>query len=346
MRRVLCVVAVVWLLPAAIAADYLEVRRAVTLKAAPDRDAEVRETLSAPARLELLQPQQENGYYRVRRPETGAAGWVYRTFVRRFAGTLPAPSSPAPGAPATAATIHSAHCLLGCPAGAPGDNDLIVRDIYTLSNNGGRKFADWVAYRVTASTIGPTRPRNWQADPLLPNSRTLEPEDYDDANAELSTDRGHQAPLASFTGTEHWRDTNLLSNITPQMAALNQGPWERLESAERDLARATAVTAVFSSTGPLYERPMPRLPSADEDHRVPSGYWKIVAIQSGDSLEVAAFVMEQETARHANFCDFRTTVDAVEQRSGLDFFRDLPPEREGPVESAAGALLPRLGCVP
>ena len=35
---------------------------------------------------------------------------------------------------------------------------------------------------------------------------TLEPADYRVANAALQTDRGHQAPLASFTGTDHWQD--------------------------------------------------------------------------------------------------------------------------------------------
>ena len=61
------------------------------------------------------------------------------------------------------------------------------------------------------------------------------PDDYTGANAALGTDRGHQAPLASFAGTDHWRDTNVLSNITPQASALSQGPWARLETRVRDL---------------------------------------------------------------------------------------------------------------
>ncbi len=39
--------------------------------------------------------------------------------------------------PATAADnaeVHTFHCLHGCPAGAPATNDLIVREIYTLSS--------------------------------------------------------------------------------------------------------------------------------------------------------------------------------------------------------------------
>ena len=94
-------------------------------------------------------------------------------------------------------------------------NDLIIRDIYILSSNDDTKFADWVAYKITADTISSTKRRTWRADPYLDDNERLEPDDYKDAHATIHTDRGHQAPLASFTGTEHWSDTNYLSNITP-----------------------------------------------------------------------------------------------------------------------------------
>src|SRR3990167_3884724 len=141
-------------------------------------------------------------------------------------------------AKADQAEVHTFHCLHGCPTGAPASNDLIVREIYTLSSNDSTHLADWVAYRITPETIGPTNTRTWRADPWLDDSETLEPEDYTRAPAELGIDRGHQAPLATFTGTSSWRDTNYLSNITPQSSDLNQGPWLALENAERELVRS------------------------------------------------------------------------------------------------------------
>ena len=86
-------------------------------------------------------------------------------------------------------------------------------------------------------------------------------------------------------------------------------------------------------TGPLYEAPMPPLPNCDEPHKVPSGFWKIVAVQDGGSLHVAAFIMEQTTARKSPAIDHLTTVDEVEQRSGLDFFWQLPKADENALES-------------
>lgn len=169
-------------------------------------------------------------------------------------------------APARAddAELHTFHCLHGCPMGASSTNDLIVREIYTLSSNDRTKFADWVAYRVTRDTVGRSLGRRWQADPWLGTVETLEPDDYDGAPQALRIDRGHQAPLAAFSGTPFAEDTNILSNITPQSAALNQAPWQYLEAQERDLVtRPLAefpVEAVYVLTGPLYERVMPEMP--------------------------------------------------------------------------------------
>jgi endonuclease G len=240
--------------------------------------------------------------------------------------------------------IHSEHFLLGYPAGTPATNDLILRDIYALSSNDATKFADWVAYRIDASTVeGPSISRNWKTDPWLDAAETLEPNDYKDAHAVLKTDRGHQAPLAAFRGTGKAQETNFLSNITPQKSNLNQGPWQRLEAKVRELA-ASAV--VYVMTGPVYERTMPQLPKADESHQVPSGYWKIVAIESAGEMTVAAFFFDQETARNKDICDHLTTVDEIESKSSLDFFWELEDTLEEQIESGGegGTLASELGC--
>lgn len=62
------------------------------------------------------------------------------------------------------AELHTFHCLHGCPVGAPGTNDVVVREIYTLSSNDLTKMADWVAYRVTKESIGQSGDRDWRAD--------------------------------------------------------------------------------------------------------------------------------------------------------------------------------------
>lgn len=247
---------------------------------------------------------------------------------------------------ASAQEIHSDLCMHGCPSGSPATNNIITRNIYILSSNDSTKFADWVAYRVTKDTIGPTQKRTWRADPRLADDETLEPKDYDGAFAALKTDRGHQAPLASFTATSSWKATNYLSNITPQKSELNQGPWKKLEDAVRALAKKPDTSAVYVMTGPLYEREMPALPKADESHKVPSGYWKIISTEKNGIIKVAAFLFDQETERRAKFCEqrFITSVRIIESKTGLNFFRALPEKEQEELEAGLPSLLGGLGC--
>jgi endonuclease G len=66
----------------------------------------------------------------------------------------------------TAGEVFMPHCAGGCPEGTPETNDLIVRDIYTLSSNDETKFADWVAYVVSDETIATGCKRKWKPDPF------------------------------------------------------------------------------------------------------------------------------------------------------------------------------------
>lgn len=240
-------------------------------------------------------------------------------------------AQPAP-AVADGARLHTFHCLEACPRGAPEDADLVVREIYTLSADPLTKLSVWVAYRVTPDTIGPSQSRNWIADPWLAPDETLEEGDYEGASAALGVDRGHQAPLAAFSGTPFWSETNVLSNITPQASTLNQGAWQRLEARETKLSRER-TTAVYVLTGPLFERLMPALPKADERHRVPSGYWKVVMTPDGRGT---AFIFDQGAARDLDYCSARRPLDEVELRARLA----LLPARRTPLAS----LDADLGC--
>jgi endonuclease G len=223
--------------------------------------------------------------------------------------------------------------LQACPVGAPENADLVVREIYTLSADPLTKFAVWVAYRVTPDTVGPSQTREWAVDPWLAPDETLEPNDYDDANSALKVDRGHQAPLAAFSGTHFWQETNILSNITPQGSELNQGAWQRLEARETRLAKDANI-AVYVLTGPLFEVLGPPLPKANERHRVPSGYWKVIMTEDG---RMTGFIFDQATPRSADYCAHRATWDQIELRARLL----LAPMREKPFQPLDAAI----GCL-
>lgn len=249
--------------------------------------------------------------------------------------------------PVPAHELRTPHCLDICPrermpAAGTAETAIIVRAAYTLAADPATKFARWVAYRANAQTLAGKRPRRWTADPALAASATLEPDDYRGANAALGVDRGHLAPLASLGGSDGWEALNYLSNIVPQQSALNRGPWQKLESAERRLVRQGVATAVYVMTGPLYDHAMPALPGADEPHRVPSGYWKVVSIATAGGVERAAFIFDQDSPRTMSFCRARVALKMIERRTGLSF----APEGGSlvPLSGPARDLAPRLGC--
>lgn len=238
-------------------------------------------------------------------------------------------------------SVSSVHCPHSCPTGTPSSNYYIDRDAYILSNNATTKFADWVAYTVSKSTIDGSKSRNWKADPILWSNTTLEPADYTSAHATIGTDRGHQAPLAALSAYSSWKELNYLSNITPQKSALNQGPWNTLEGRVRSLAERSDIENVYVITGPLYEYHVADLPQADESHTIPSGYWKVIYVNNG-SVKTAAFIMEQDTSRYSNICNHKVTINEVEARSGLNLHPYMGSQSA--IESRLGYLLDDLGC--
>lgn len=70
-------------------ADYLVVSRSATIKQSPSGSASVIDRVEAEEILLLLQDTQTNGYFRVKHPDRGTEGWIYRTLVRRYLGTPP-----------------------------------------------------------------------------------------------------------------------------------------------------------------------------------------------------------------------------------------------------------------
>ena len=209
------------------------------------------------------------------------------------------------------ADILSVHCPLGCPSNPTG-NDLVFGHVYALSNNPETKFADWVAYEVSVLNFGVSPGRTMKSDPLLEDSETLEKSDYGNVSS-IDTDRGHQAPLAAFAGSHYWHELNYLSNITPQHKNLNQGAWKRLENAVRSTVEFRK--SLYVITGTIYNNNTLKLPKANEDHEIPTEYFKIIYNQKG---EAASFLMEQSTPKTTDFCSKQKPISEIASKIGFN----------------------------
>ncbi len=183
--------------------------------------------------------------------------------------------------------------------------------------------------------------RDYQTDPFLDEDETLEERsrrgDYEGAYAAHNYDRGHLVPLGSFHGSPFAEEVNFLSVLAPQTSRLNRGPWKSLENAVRRLV--THFGTAYVIAGPYYGNEaelMPALPGADEPHRVPNGYWMIVYTDA-ETPQVCAFAVPQLLPDSYEKEQFITTVDAVEEMTGLDFLSLLENEIEASVEAREDA---------
>jgi endonuclease G len=234
--------------------------------------------------------------------------------------------------PVQAQNLRIVHCLYGCPEGAPAANQLLLRPIYALSYNSQHKSADWVAYRVTAETVGiaSSLSRQARADDYV--EQTLDSSDFSSA-AELNMVQAHYAPLVNFAGTPYWDDVNYLSNAVARSASLSQGAWYGLNWAVRNLVNREAE--VYVLTGPLYEQDQPGIRLAiDKPHRIPDGFYKLVVTPAG---EAAGFRFSQDTSAGIHHCNLRASIAELEAATGLDFF----PGRNRPLTET---LYSSLGC--
>lgn len=234
--------------------------------------------------------------------------------------------------PAQAAELRIAHCLYGCPVGSSPENHLILRPIYALSYNTRNKVADWVAYRLTAGSIGiaSSLSRQALADDFV--EQTLTESDFVNAD-QVGLTRAQFVPLVNFAGTPYWREVNYMSNAVARSRNLSQGAWYGLEWSIRNLVNREEE--VYILTGPIF-RETPELEGLDTatPHRVPDAFFKIIV--SADDRSTA-FIFDQGLPVHVHHCDNRVEIEEIEAATGLQFF---PESRR----VGWGSLDDSLGC--
>jgi len=264
-------------------------------------------------------------------------------------GTTATFSLPTRIAIASTTAQYAGNAEFGEPADAdPSDDFIVQRDQYTASYNRNRGTPNWVSYNLEATHFGPEdRCDCFTFDPALPASFTpYTTADYTGAGAfaGYGIDRGHLA--RSFDRTSGSLDnarTFYFTNIIPQAADLNQGPWAALETHLGDLARFQdreiyIIAGVAGNKGTVKSEGLIVIPEAT---------WKVAVIMPRDQglgnvddrrdLEVIAVIMPNDPGiRNVNWETYRTTVDAVEALSDYDVLDLLPDDVEIMVESGLG----------
>lgn len=193
----------------------------------------------------------------------------------------------------------------------------------------------WVAYRVfkTRAESSSPRPESFNVD-----TRTrarVEPQEYSNSGY----DRGHMAPnlaISVLYGEKAQEETFLMSNILPQAPNLNRKVWRDLEaSILRRYARRFGEVWVI--TGPVYPQSQPQ--TIGRGIAIPHACFKILVDEHEQGLRALAFLIPQNVSGDENPAQFLTSIREIEQKTGLNFFPNLPSEAQ---ESLETWVSPRL----
>ena len=264
-------------------------------------------------------------------------------------GTTATYSLPMAVAMSSTTAQYQGNTEFGDPTDADASDDFIVRRAqYTTSYNRLRGIPNWVSFDLEATHFGSEdRCDCFTTDPLLPTSfASYTTAAYTGAGAfhGYGIDRGHLA--RSFDRTSASLDnatTYYFSNIIPQAADVNQGPWAIMETYLGDKARLENKE-VYVITGPAGSKGTIKNQGVIT---IPSHVWKVAVIMPRDqglaniddfsdlsNIEVVAVIMPNEAGlRNVNWETYKTTVDAVEALSGYDLLKLLRDDIEIAVES-------------
>lgn len=242
-----------------------------------------------------------------------------------------------PSQPTTPEQAQAVYLALGNPSNAsPNDpnNYLLVNNYMVISYNRARAIPNWVAWRVSRADMSNLdREDSFRPDDRLPKGwARVTPADYTGSGF----DRGHIAPNADRYGSREAADsTFLMTNIIPQTGDLNRGPWQKLEAYLRTLV--TRGNDVYIYAGVYGEKG-----KIKNKITIPANSWKIaVAVPAGAPISavnentrvIAVDMPNVKGIKNADWQIYRTNVRAIEQKTGYNFFSNLPPPLQDALET-------------
>jgi endonuclease G len=232
----------------------------------------------------------------------------------------------------------SPHLAFGIPHDKDESDDLILdHGVYVVSYNRNLNVPNWVSWKLDASDLGDAdRQNNFRSDDDLPGDVfRVAPKDY----SKSGYDKGHMCPSAQRTATVETNSlTFLMTNMQPQVHALNGGPWSRLESFERKLADEQNKDVYIVAGGIFDAKPR----RTEHKIAIPRANFRItLVLDHGQELSdvttdtplYAVEMPNDDTASDHKWTDFRVKVDRIERDTGYDFLSKLPDEVEKRLES-------------
>ena len=212
--------------------------------------------------------------------------------------------------------------------GIPSTNGQLVDRIgYAFLYSEKHEQPLWVSYKLTKAEVQnkvAKRKDNFRLDPVIKTgSATIA--DYKGSGY----DRGHLAPAADMAWSKKaMSESFLLTNMSPQVPALNRGMWRILEEQIRKWA--LKEKELYIITGPII-RPNDKTIGPNKV-TVPQWYYKIIVDYHQPEIKALAFMIPNRKPQKS-LQSFAVSIDKLEEVTQLDFLNLLPQKVQIQLES-------------
>ena len=205
------------------------------------------------------------------------------------------------------------------------DHQIVERPYYTFSYNNDHEQADWVAYKMYPfpDSLAVKRKDAFRPDPMVKKgSASLA--DY----LKSGYDRGHLAPAKALSySKESMKASFFLSNMSPQASMFNRGIWRFLEAQVYQWSKES--DSLYLVTGPVLDHPIGII--GKNNVSVPRSYYKTIVRFKDNKITGIGFLLKNEKTKDS-FFKFATSIDSIEQVTGIDFYEQTDDKLEARFE--------------
>ena len=204
---------------------------------------------------------------------------------------------------------------------------IVKHNGYQLSYSEQHEQAEWVAYSLDKSDIVYTNYKR----PFFIEDPKVKTKSADWRNYKKSGyDKGHLCPAGDRRASQKAHDeTFYTSNISPQNHEFNAGIWNKLEQKTRYWAKK--YNHLYVVTGGILE---PNLKTIGKEKvSVPNYFYKVLLDYTQPEIKAIAFLVPHKDSNKPLY-EFIVSIDELEQKTGIDFFPELPDSIENQLEAS------------
>ena len=235
------------------------------------------------------------------------------------------------------------------PWGVPKAERILFRTGYILGYDPKKLIPKWMAYRINLEPDYKPEQEDqsfwlnflafyysYSYDPYIPREEQAEPEDYRRSGYAEGRFVGDD-DIGGY-GRDAVAQTYYISAIAPQSLPLRRSVWFETAKYARQLAANKSMNPrVWVIAGPAFISSDSKVSYALIGHSkvaVPEFFFRIVIKENFISqFQVLAFVFKNDTSIKESMQTYLTSIDTIEEMTGLDFFSDLAKEKQDQLES-------------